>query len=90
MRIICEDWQAALSYFLNPRVIEKMAKLGLRVERMAWFEKAVYLKADEGVDVDAYLSSLAEISSSDTKCTPLPKQGAVKTTVPSPSLAALR
>jgi hypothetical protein len=72
MKIHADNWQEALDYFLDPRTVAAMARLGLHVERMEWQTQTVHIRADEGIDMQGYLKSLSAISASSTRCTPAP------------------
>lgn len=90
MRIDCtaEKWQATVAYFLDPAIVDKMKSLGLRIRKMDWREKAVYLDADDYADMQRIIASISTLETMSSE-KPSPAR-AVKTCVPSASLSALR
>jgi hypothetical protein len=86
MRIDCtaENWKSTVEYFIDPATVAKMKSLGLRIRKMDWRERAVYLVAEDQEDMARIIAS---ISTLETKSSPNPSPArAVKTCVPSASL----
>ena len=71
MRIVCENWQEGLAYFLDPRVIAKMKRVGLSVARMDWRNKTVILSCDDDERYAAIVEGLNAVEMSEAETTPI-------------------
>ena len=62
MRIFCDDWREALSFFLEERNVERMRKVGLYVVQMDWQNKCVHLGCEDDERYAEIISQLGEIA----------------------------
>lgn len=74
MRIICDNWTEALSYFLSPRTVLKLKQLGLAVAKMDYQSKTVIIRPIGEEDTLSYLRAVAEMTAAneslETLCSP--------------------
>ena len=83
MRIECDDWQAALDYFLNPRIIERMRRLGLDVAEMNWQDKTVTLSCSDDPCYADIMESLRAADMAEAETVAKPCDGSAVNTITS-------
>jgi hypothetical protein len=72
MNIVCDNWQEGLAYFLDPRIVAKMRRVGLSIKKMDWRNKSVILTYDDDDRYAAIVEELkaVEMSEADTVASP--------------------
>lgn len=64
MKIFCDNWQDALDYFLNPKVVAEMKRLRLDVLKMDWRTKEVHIGCSNDGRYEKMLEEMAAIGES--------------------------
>lgn len=72
MNIVCENWGEALDFFLDPRTVERMRRVGLQIVKMDWRNKTVILSCDDDERYAEIVQGLnaVEMSSDETIASP--------------------
>ncbi len=75
MNIVCENWQEGLAYFLDPRTVARMRKVGLQIVKMDWRNKTVILSCDDDERYAAIVQGLNAVEMSEAETVASPADG---------------
>lgn len=75
MKIVCDNWEEDLDWFMDKETRETMKDLGLYISKINPMKKTVHVK---GNDAELFARMIAEMSEEETKCKPDPELEAVK------------